>query len=102
MNIARFVFLLAFIPVFAAGCQKPAGPAQAKQYEITGKVVAIDADRQTVTLDHQDIPGLMQGMEMEFKVASPQILEGIASGDQVQGRLENRSGEKIITALSKR
>jgi len=93
--------LLLVIALVVAGCQKPAATPQTKTYDVHGKVVAVDSQRQTVTLDHEDIPGLMQAMEMEFKVANPQVLENVAAGDQIHGRLEVRSGDYVITGLSK-
>ena len=101
--------LLLVAVVVAGACQqnKTASPDQSsdasgKQYEIVGKVVAVGDDRQSVTLDHQDIPGLMVGMEMKFQVNDPQMLADIQSGDQVQGRLKVESGDYIITHLEKR
>jgi len=49
----------------------------AKQYDVTAMVVAIGADQESVTLDHDDIPGLMRGMTMRFGVESPDVLQGI-------------------------
>ncbi len=91
-------FPLAFI-----GCKadKPKGPAE-KEYDIKGKVVAVAPDKKSVTLDHEDIPGLMKAMEMEFTVEDPKVLEGIGPGDQVQGRLKVKGGDHVITKLEKR
>lgn len=77
------------------------GGATEQQYEITGDVVAIDPDAKTVTLDHEDIPGLMKGMEMEFTVKDPAILQGVQAGDHVQGRLVTKEGTYVITDLTK-
>jgi protein SCO1/2 len=93
--------LLLIAAVVVAGCQKTADAPQAKAYDVNGKVVAVDIERRTVTLNHEDIPGLMQAMEMEFKVANPQVLENVAAGDRVHGQLEVRSGDYVITGLNK-
>jgi Cu/Ag efflux protein CusF len=85
------------------GCsQKPAEKSAAKIYDIMGKIVAIRPDREGVTLDHEDIPGLMKGMKMEFLVEDARILEGLQVGDQVQGKLKVESGSQLITELKKR
>src|SRR5207302_4750852 len=68
-----------------------------KDYEIKGQVIAIAADRRAVTLDHEDIPGLMKGMKMEFGVEDSKLLEGIKAGDQVQGRLKQGKSGYVIT-----
>lgn len=93
--------VLLAIVLIVIGCQKAADQPLTKQYDVRGKVVTVDADRKTVTLDHEDIPGLMQGMEMEFKVENPKLLEGISAGDEVHGQLEVRSGDYFITDLTK-
>jgi Cu/Ag efflux protein CusF len=88
-----------------AGCQTQTGTApkdQAKLYDVKGKVVAVDPTKQTVTLDHEDIPGLMKAMRMEFKVADPKLLDGLAAGDSVQGKLKVQSGDDTLTELTKR
>lgn len=89
-----------------AGCQnpadtKPAGDAADKEYDIKAKVVAIDPDRKGVTLDHEEIPGLMKAMQMKYQVADPKVLDGTAVGDQVSGRLKAHSGTYTITRLEK-
>ncbi|MCC7086726.1 MAG: copper-binding protein [Pirellulales bacterium] len=89
-----------FTVAFLLGCQGKSQPA-AKQYDVTGKVTAVDAATQVIRLDHDDIPGLMQAMEMDFKVDQPQLLKGIGEGDRVKGRMEVRSGDYIFTNLSK-
>jgi Cu/Ag efflux protein CusF len=80
---------------------KPAGEATDKEYDIKAKVVAIDPDRKNVTVDHEEIPGLMKAMQMKYAVADPKVLDGITVGDQVAGRLKARSGSYTITHLEK-
>jgi Cu/Ag efflux protein CusF len=75
---------------------------KAKEYDIKGKVVAIDSKKPAVTLDHEDVPGLMKGMEMEFPVANAKLLEGLKVGDEVQGRLKKAESGYLITQLEKR
>ena len=90
------------IPLFLAGCgQKPKDTA-AKEYDVKGKVTEVASDKQDVTIDHEDIPGLMKAMKMKFAVADPKLLEGIQAGDQVQGRLRADDGKYTITRLEKR
>lgn len=92
-----------------AGCEaRPDSAEQSatstaeKRYAIEGRVTAVAPDKRSVTLDHKDIPGLMQGMEMKFEVPDPAILEGIQAGDQVEGELVVKEGAYSITSLKKR
>jgi Cu/Ag efflux protein CusF len=92
--------------VFTVGCTQagpqtgPNGSAD-KGYDIKGTVVEIAADKQAVTLDHEDIPGFMSAMTMEFKVEEPAVVAGVSAGDKVGGQLEVRSGDYVITRLQK-
>jgi Cu/Ag efflux protein CusF len=65
-------------------------------------VKAVAADRRSVTLDHEEIKDLMAAMEMEFAVAHPSVLDGIAAGDKVEGELRVRGRAPEITRLAKR
>ena len=81
-----------------SGAQQPANSA-AKEYPFQGMVVAVSPDRNSVTIDHQDIPGLMKAMEMKFQVERPEVLEGIQEGSTVQGQLTVDGGDYVITRL---
>jgi protein SCO1/2 len=76
-------------------------PTGEKVYDVRAKVIALDPTKPAVTLDHEDIPGLMKAMEMEFRVEDPKLLEGIKVGDQVHGRLKSSDGEYVLTSLEK-
>ena len=97
------MLLVAFAVI---GCQSKAPTSdgqtsdeQSKEYEIKGTVVAIGDDQKSVTLDHEDIPNLMKGMEMKFQVQDPQVVAEIKPGDKVRGHLKVESGDYIITHL---
>jgi protein SCO1/2 len=91
------------IPLLFAGCQgNPSKGSAEKQYPVKGKVVAVHPDKQTVTLEHEDIPGLMHAMTMDFEVANSKLLDGLNPGDQLQDRLKVESGKYVITELEKR
>ena len=69
-----------------AACSHP--PA-AKHYELQGRVVAVDPAARTLTIAHQDVPGLMKGMTMPFTVsqANDWVFRAIAPGDQIRATL---------------
>jgi protein SCO1/2 len=99
-------FLVLGLSLALLGCKggeaDKAKLAGEKEYDVRGKVVAVDAAKPAVTLDHEDIPGLMKAMQMEFVVQDPKILEGIKAGDNVQGRLKKGNSGYVITHLEKR
>jgi protein SCO1 len=87
--------LLALVP-FAAACSPSdrthaAGEfiarAGARRYELSGKVVRVDASGRKVTLAHNRIPGYMDAMTMELAVKEEWALAQMGSGDQVRAVL---------------
>ena len=52
--------------MLASCAKKPAG----KRYELEGRVIAVDSGSKTLTVAHEDIPGLMPGMTMPFLVGA--------------------------------
>ena len=96
--------ILAAASLLLLGCGDSSSPSQGKEktYDIKGKVTKVSADKSAVTIDHEDIPGLMKAMEMKFAVESSKVLEGIEPGDQVHGRLKAKAGgDTVITELHK-
>jgi protein SCO1/2 len=99
-------FAVLALPLVLVGCKGGGeGTLRArgeKLYDVRGKVVAVDPAKPAVTLDHEDIPGLMKAMQMEFVVEDPKLLEGIKVGDHVQGRLKKGESGYVLTQLDKR
>lgn len=105
MRTATTIGVMALvIPLLLAGCKgdEQTKPTEGKQYAIKGKVLAIDAAKPSVKLDHEDIPGLMKAMQMTFDVADAKLLDGLKVGEEVQGQLKVDGGKYVITELKKR
>lgn len=110
MRIRFAVILLAATVAAAAlaGCQNPSSSSAASQsagakvYDVTGKVVSLDPAKKVVTLDHEDIPGFMKAMTMEFPVADAKLLDGVKVGDAVRGKITAGGGSYAVTSLEKR
>jgi protein SCO1/2 len=79
--------LAAALVAVAAACGGPAAPA-AKRYTLTGQVLAVHADRQELSIKHEDIVGYMPGMTMSFPVANASLLSGRMPGELVTATLE--------------
>ena len=86
------VSLLSALLVAACGGKGNAGDG-------AGSVRAIAADQSTITLEHGDIPGLMKAMTMEYAVAKPEQLAGVAVGDTVEFHLVHAEGAYSVTEL---
>ena len=75
------------------------GVSSSEVYEVTGLVEAVDADAAQVKIAHGDIPGFMPAMTMNFDVASPELLEGVAPGARVRFQLERSATNLLILGL---
>ena len=68
-----------------------------------GVVVSVDAAKGEITLDHEDIPGLMKGMTMMFEAADHALLAGVEVGQEVDFRVrEEAPGRYVVTAIEAR
>lgn len=74
-------------------------PSTSPAQELTGVVVAIAADRRTVTVDHEQVSNAMGSMRMDYAIEDPRILEGMDPGRRFRGYFEERSGRPVITAM---
>jgi len=80
----------------ASGTQ--AGPAP-RVYEATGRVVSITPGFATVA--HDEIPGFMTPMTMEFELASPALARGIVPGQRIRFTLRVVGEDMVITGLAR-
>src|SRR5262245_45905464 len=101
MRTIHFLWPVLFV-LSLGGCRETSQGLAEKQYDVKGKVVAVDREQKIVTRDHEDIPGLMKAMKMKFQVPDAQVLEGLQPGDEVHGKLKVKSGQHLITELHKR
>jgi protein SCO1/2 len=77
-----------------ASCQQ-----QPRRYLLEGRVVAVAANRQSITISHEAIPGYMDAMTMPFPVKDPSLLEGVGPGDEIEGELTVTSRQGWISRL---
>jgi protein SCO1/2 len=97
--------------VFASGCAKKSDATKTaastsasetvpgeQRYPLTGEIVAVNADRGTLSVTHDEIKGFMMAMTMEFKVAKGD-LENAKVGQHIRAELvrhgDDLSLEKI-------
>ena len=90
-------FLLAVLA--AAGTVACSGSTPARHYVLSGQVLAVHADRQQVTIKHNDIVNYMPAMTMNFDVAAPKLLDGLAPGDLVTATLEVSASLGRLTSI---
>lgn len=77
------LFIAASLTLFLSACAR----TPAKQYDLTGKVVAVDRAAHQLTIQHEDIHGLMKGMTMPFRVNDDWVFNTAQPGDSVTATL---------------
>ncbi len=70
-------------------------------YPAKGKVTKINNELGSVEIDHEDVPGLMPPMIMEFYVDNKTDLKQIAVGDRVDFTIKYKDGQETISKIVK-
>lgn len=93
----KLLFILA-LAILVAGCQKPAqsesNSANQKRYDLRGTVVSVDKIQKRAKIDHEDIPGFMERMTMEFPIHENWVWDDLVPGVQVRAELVVDSSAK--------
>lgn len=101
---AQWVWTICLAGMLVAGCGrtgKTEGPAQSDEvrHALTGQIILVDAERGTLLVDHDEIPGYMPRMAMEFVVNRGDLAnarEGmLIRGELVEGPNDTFLLEKI-------
>jgi protein SCO1/2 len=87
LNFTRALLLFVAIAGDSIYAAPNAGDPAAKYYDARGVVRDIAADRRRVTIQHEDIPGYMSSMTMEFSVKDTNELNGISPSDEITFKL---------------
>ncbi len=72
-----------------------------KNGEYPGKGVITKLKPASVELKHDDIPGVMPPMQMEFNVRDAASLKGLKVGDRVDFMLEYKDRNETIIKIDK-
>jgi Cu(I)/Ag(I) efflux system protein CusF len=64
-------------------------------------VRAVDVAANRITVDHGDLPGMMKAMRMDFDVADPALLTGLAPGDEIKIEVRHADGRYTLTKIEK-
>jgi Cu/Ag efflux protein CusF len=80
---------------------KPLSEPGEKVYVMKGRVISRDAGDNTVRLDHEAIPGLMEGMTMDYSVRGADVAALPADGSRVDARLHVTNNGYWVTDVKK-
>lgn len=73
---------------------------ESETYQVRGVVQEVQPDYDQVVIEHEDIPGLMPAMTMNFDVAEPGLLEALEPGQAVVFELEASPQSYRIVEIS--
>ena len=101
----RAALILAFL-VLAAACNnkskaKPLDVPGQKVYPVTGKILARDTAANTVSLDHEAIPGFMEAMTMDYSVRGAEVTSLPPNGVKVTAKLHVADDAYWLTDVKK-
>ena len=86
----KFILLLS-VAVLIASCQKaanePAPSTEAKKYDIKGKVISVDREKKSAKIAHEEIPGFMPAMEMDFPIRADWVWDDLTPGSEIRAKL---------------
>lgn len=88
----KAVLFLLFIAALAAACQKTEtakqnASADAKKYDIKGKVLSADRTTKKAKIAHDDVPGYMPAMTMDFPIKDDWVWDDLTPGSEVRAQL---------------
>jgi Cu/Ag efflux protein CusF len=86
------IFTLVLCAGLLLACgQRSSGPE--RHYNLTGKIVSLDKNRQTATVDAAAIPNYMEAMTMEYPVKSKSDFDALRVGEQISARVDVKSDD---------
>ncbi|MGB7069735.1 MAG: SCO family protein [Pyrinomonadaceae bacterium] len=89
--------------LFICSCTPTASEpeSEAKRYALKGKVVSVDKAAKTAKVAHEDIPGYMEAMTMDFPVKDDWVWEDLTPGSEIRGELvvDNAAGKYWVEKI---
>lgn len=88
----RVILFLIFSVLLVSACQKSQTQTQnasteAKRYNLKGKVVAVDRAKKKATIAHEEIPGYMEAMTMDFPIKDDWVWDDLTKDAEIRAEL---------------
>lgn len=95
-NLFLATLLLATPALSPAAADAPKAPAAekaaAKRHPLRGVITRVDAEKSTLMVKHEEIPGVMRAMTMMFKV-DPQVATAAKVGQTITAQMSRVNNE---------
>lgn len=98
---ARVTGVRTIITLLVVACAGTSACSRAREYELRGQILAVDRERQEITIKHDDIHGFMPGMTMPFKVKDARLLEERQAGDLITARLVVEDAHAYLSTVER-
>ena len=79
-----------------------AAALQPGTYQGVGVVKGLNPKAPAIEIDHEEIVGLMQAMQMEFPVTDVAMLRGLAVNDRIDFTVVEKDGQMRVTDIKKK
>ena len=86
----RYFLLILFSTLLFSACQKAetqTASAEAKRYALKGKIVAVDKAKKKANIAHDEVPGYMPAMTMDFPIKDDWVFDELSKDAEVRGDL---------------
>lgn len=95
-----------FVAADKTNKQEPVSPTKTAQMldntDAKGTIIAIHLASGTIKIKHGEIKKLdMSAMTMTYKVANPDLLQGLSVGDDVGFYVQEQGSDYVVTAIGK-
>lgn len=86
-----FLFII-LSALFLSACQpkkaeEPKASPDAKRYNLRGKIVSVDKAKKKAEIDHEEIPGYMPKMTMNFPIYADWVWDELTPGAEIRAEL---------------
>ncbi len=98
---ARVTGVRTILTLLVVACAGTSACSRARHYELRGQILAVDRERQEITISHDDIRGFMPAMTMPFKVKDARLLEGRHAGDLVTATLVVEDSNGYLSSVER-
>lgn len=94
-RIAIGILLAVGLAATIAACDR--GPQEPQRAQ--GIVEEVDRADRKLTIDHDEIPGMMKAMTMTFDVAPGVPLDDVEAGEQIDFQVKMENGSYTVTEI---
>jgi Cu/Ag efflux protein CusF len=95
--LTTLIALIALAAPAVHAAEKPAetAPATAQRHALRGVIVAIDAGKSALRIKHEEIPGVMRAMTMQFRVDAA-ALQAAQVGAAITGLMSRQPDHWLL------